>query len=166
MSDPERNDRRLVLTQRSSPWWRAAAVVVGVIVLWVCIGFFLEADFREDRGNVLERLAGVVVAMVAVVGASSLIWGLFAPDRTMTFDGLRRVVEVVERRPFRRARTVTRSFVAVASVDVVPEVGDEADTVHLHLALVGEDRPLVVRTFLERSEADTLAARLRDLLRR
>lgn len=165
MSDLEQHDRRLVLTRRSSPWLRGLAAVGGAAVVYACALFLVDTDLRDIRGNVAERLAGVFVAMAAVVGASASIWAVFAPDRTLTVDGVRRIVETVERRPFRRSRKVTRPFSAVASVDVVPEPGDRADTVHLRLTIRGEDRPLVVREFLARPEAEAIAARLRDLLR-
>lgn len=163
MYDTEQSDGCLILRQRSAPWLRAVATVVGAVVVYVCAGIFLVTDLQDVPGSIPARLVGLFVGMIAIIGAASFLWAAFSPDRILTFDGPRRSFVVVEKRPLRRPRIVTRSLDAIASVDVVSEFGDEDDTFHVHLGIHGEDRPVVVRQYLDRSEADALAVRLRAL---
>ena len=165
MPDLERHDRSYVVTRRFSPGWRAVAVAVGAIAVAGGGRYLIETDLCDEPAHPVLRLAGVAAAMVAVVGACSVLWGLFGADRVLTVDGVARTVTTVEKRPFRRARTAVLPFSSVASVDVVPDNRDDEDAFLVRLVVRGEAPPLVVREFFERSEAEAVATRLRDLLR-
>jgi hypothetical protein len=165
MSDLERHERTYVVTRRFSPGWRAVAVLLGTIAVTGSGRYLIETDLCDVPAHPVLRLAGVVAAMVAVIGAYVFVWGLVVADRVLTVDRVARTVAIVEKRPFRRARSVVRSFSTVASVDVVPEHGDDEDSFLVLLVIRGEEAPLVVREFLERSEAEAVATRMRTFLR-
>ena len=164
MSDLERHERTYVVTRRVSPGWRAVAVVLGAIAVTAGGRYLIETDLCDVPAHPMWRLAGVAAAMVAVIGALAVHWGLFGADRVLTVDGVARTVATVEKRPFRRARTAVHSFSAVTSVDVAPEYRDDDDAFVVLLVLRGEAPPLVVRAFPERADAEAVATRLRDLL--